>query len=158
MEFNVDLGSLRESFNAIENGFTEQTRPAAQAMAQVFYDDIRSNLAGRQNTGTLYKAIYQFYMDDVSDDTNANYRISWRTAGKGLGLAVAPHGHLVEFGYIQRYARYKNSHGDWVTDKRRPLDEPRYVRAHPFIRPALDKTDAAQDAGEAILFARFDND
>ena len=106
-------------------------RPAAQAGAQVFYDEVRSRVAAlgdkpeqaaaeagvRVGTGNLLRAIYQAYSEDKSVGGKKAYVISWRTgrAKKGAGgLTIAPHGHLVEFGHWRKYKVYKRN-GRWFT-------------------------------------------
>lgn len=106
-------------------------RPAAQAGAQVFYDEVRTRVAalgdapekaaaeaGMQvGSGRLYKAIYQGYSKDKSINGKSAYVISWRTGksteGSG-GLTTAPHGHLVELGHWRKYKVYKRG-GRWYT-------------------------------------------
>lgn len=64
-------------------------RPAAQAGAQVLYDETRLRVPVR--SGLLRSAIYQVFSQDNSDPTRATYHVSWNAR-------KAPHGHLVEFG------------------------------------------------------------
>lgn len=94
-------------------------RPAAQAAAQVFYEQVKRNVAGLGRvTGKLSDSIYQAYRDKESGHGKAVYHVSWN-------FTKAPHGHLVEYG-----------HGG-----KRPAP------AHPFLRPAYDQAkDAATNA------------
>lgn len=106
-------------------------RPAAQAGAQVFYDEVRTRVAAmgsgpekaaaeagiQVGTGNLLRSIYQAYSEDKSGPSKAAYVISWRTgkAKKGAGgLTIAPHGHLVELGHRRKYKVYKRG-GRWYT-------------------------------------------
>src|SRR3990172_5071097 len=84
-------------------------RPMAFAASDVLYKDVKRNVAaiGRQ-TGNLERAIYQAYSENSSGPGKATYHISWNAR-------KAPHGHLVEFGHIQRYASYVGSDGKWHT-------------------------------------------
>lgn len=49
----------------------------------------------------------------------------------------APHGHLVEFGHLQPFKVYKGADGQWYTSTTL-LDSPKFVPAHPFLRPAYE--------------------
>lgn len=112
-------------------------RPAAQAGAQVFYDEVRTRVASlgdkpeqaaaeagvRVGTGNLYRSIYQAHSDDKSINGKQAYVISWRTGRVKKdkrdqqvqgGLTIAPHGHLVEFGHWRKYKVYKRG-GRWYT-------------------------------------------
>lgn len=105
----------------------------AAAMARVLYDEVKINTAKLTNSGnprekgrepgTLDSAIYRVYSPEKSGDGFKTYRISWNHA-------VAPHGHLIEFG-----------------TSRAP--------AHPFIRPAFDHVHEAIKAGNARMAARL---
>lgn len=87
----------------------EAVRPSAQAGAQVFYDQVKTNVAGLgRKTGNLDSSIYQVYSQDGSSKLRAEYHISWNHK-------KAPHGHLVEFGHLQRYVTYIDRRGNWKT-------------------------------------------
>lgn len=106
-------------------------RPAAQAGAQVFYDEVRTRVAAlgdapekaaaeagvQVGTGNLLRSIYQAHSEDKSINGKSAYVISWRTGkskeGSG-GLTTAPHGHLVELGHWRKYKVYKRN-GRWFT-------------------------------------------
>lgn len=92
-------------------------RPAAQAGAQVLYDEVllrvpvstrvRTTKSGRIIApGALKASIYQVFSEDNSGHGRATYHVSWNAR-------KAPHGHLVENG-TSRSA------------------------AHPFLRPSYD--------------------
>lgn len=119
-------------------------RPAAQAGAQVFYDEVRTRVAAlgsspekaaaengiQVGTGTLLKAIYQAHSADKSVGGRSVYVISWRTgrARKGSGgLAVAPHGHLVEMGHWRYFKVYERG-GRWFTRARPDATGHRVIR------------------------------
>lgn len=112
----VDTSGLDEMLEIMGERSEEAVRPAAQAMAQVFYDEVKRNVAklGRV-TGNLESAIYQAFSNDRSGEGRATYHISWNHR-------KAPHGHLVEFGYMQRYKMYRDSEG----------------RIRPMVRPGMD--------------------
>jgi hypothetical protein len=109
----VDTLSLDALLNQLGDDLEAAVRPAAQAAAQVFYEEVRSNVRrlGRK-TGNLYNAIYQAFSPSNSGPGKATYHISWRTSGAGVR---APHGHLLEYDHIQRYANYIGRDGKWYT-------------------------------------------
>lgn len=163
-EFNALIKDLGE-------GVEHAIRPSAQAGAQVLYDAAKSNVAaiGRV-TGNLSSAIYQAYDQRASNTQQAFYQISWNAKR-------APHGHLVEFGHIKRYASYVGKDGKWHTSvkpemrgKKLPrgklsqavkdayfvqLKTPVQVAAKPFMRPAADQMDKAIAAVETEFFKRI---
>ena len=93
----VDLSGLESLFEELGDVADEVARPAAQAAAQVFYNEAKSNVTRiKRVSGNLADAIYQVFSQDNSGPGIATYHISWN-AGK------APHGGLVEYGHWQRY-------------------------------------------------------
>lgn len=142
----TELDALIDGLNA---DLQQAARPAAQAAAEVLYQAVRSNVAALgRNTGKLFDSIYQAYSPENSGDGRATYHISWRTGGAGVR---APHGHLVEFGHIQKYKAYIGRDGQWYTNKRAPLPAPVQIAARPFIRPAAALFPEAMKAAEAKL-------
>lgn len=120
-DFNKILLKLDKITNAAESA----VRPAAQAGAQVFYEEARVRCPvsdeahffyGKNSKrdgvkyffrpGNLRDSIYQFYNTKTSDKASANYSISWNHQ-------KAPYGYMVEHG-----------------TSRAP--------ANPFLRPAYD--------------------
>ncbi|WP_394488724.1 HK97 gp10 family phage protein [Roseateles sp. BYS96W] len=90
-------------------------RPAAQAAAQVLYDQVKLNVSRlRRVTGNLDRSIYQAFIDGDTTPGRASYRVSWNKT-------KAPHGFLVEFGYLQRYEIARDSRG----------------RMFPMVRPEM---------------------
>lgn len=150
VKIDVDLGDVIKGLEADYETLKGNARPAAQAMADVFYKEARANvLRLNQVTGNLYASIYQKYDDDESEDGIARYVVSWRTSG--ANLPRAPHGHLIEFGYVQTYARYYKD-GQFYTDKTKKLAQPRIVPAKPFMRNAYEQgLQMATEKGEALL-------
>ena len=126
-------------------------RPVAQAGAQVLYDRVHLNVAGMgAKTGNLKSAIYQAYMPEVSEDgKRALYRISWN-------VTKAPHGRLLEYGWLQRYKVYKGKNDQWYTLKKSPLPEPIQHPGKAFIRRAGAAEGEAIDAMKAELQKRLD--
>jgi HK97 gp10 family phage protein len=107
---------LNSALDDLAKGTAEQVRPAAQAGAQVLYEEVklRAPVAKKPmvrkgktiQPGALKASIYQVFSRANSGSDHATYHVSWNAKR-------APHGHLVEFG-----------------TSRAP--------AHPFLRPAYD--------------------
>lgn len=159
----VDLAGLNGALDAKAQQVQAAARPAAQAGAQVLYQAVLANVAALGSvTGNLRAAIYQVYSQDHSGPGRATYHISWNAR-------KAPHGHLVEWGYLQRYVYYKDRHGN-IRAKVRPGMEgkpkpgrrasraekdaywvtlpggPRQVPAKSFIRNAESQGEQARQA------------
>lgn len=133
----------------LERGLDKALRPAAQAGAQVLYDEARSrapvSAAGHWfygtsakalprgqkkaaaywfDAGSLQKAIYQKHVPEESDEGQQVYAVSWRYKGPG----AMPYGWMVEYGTSR-------------------------AAGHPFMRPAYDaKSAAALKESEKVLF------
>lgn len=103
----VDLSALR--LDTLADGAEAAVRPAAQAGSQVFYDEVKTKVrALGRKTGNLEQSIYQVFSQDNSVAGRAEYHVSWNRR-------KAPHGHLVEFGHMQRYVVYIDKRGQWKT-------------------------------------------
>lgn len=129
----VDLAGLKAQLDADMHTMGEAARPAAQAGAQVLYDEVKRNVARiKRKTGNLAASIYQAYSKDNSTPGGrATYHVSWNAKR-------APHGHLVEFGHLQRYEVTNDPKtGRFITHKDRPLATPKHIPGRPFIRPAI---------------------
>ena len=161
-KMTVNLSSFGQAMGKLAKGMDEAVRPAAQAGAQVLYDEVVKNVAAiGVKTGNLKRAIYQVYSGQNNNKKKALYYISWNTQ-------KAPHGWLVEYGHIQRYQAYQRKDGTWRTKVRpemrgKPKPEtknravldayyvlrkggPIQVPARSFIRNAVDKVPAAREA------------
>jgi HK97 gp10 family phage protein len=111
-----DTSALADGLDALGAAAEANSRPAAQAGAQVLYDEVvqrapvaKAPVKRKGKTiqpGALRRSIYQVFSADNSGQKRATYHVSWNAK-------KAPHGHLVEFG-----------------TSRAP--------AHPFLRPAFD--------------------
>lgn len=129
----LDLSSLDSAVDAQADKVQAAIRPAAQAGAQVMYDEVKSNVARIGiKTGNLASSIYQAYSKENSSPSVATYHVSWNAR-------KAPHGHLVEYGHVQKYRTVLNKKGQWITLKKHPLPAPKHVAARPFMRPAMAK-------------------
>lgn len=165
----VDLGAFNDMISELEEDIQAAVRPAAQAGAQVFYDAVVRNVnALGKKSGNLAGAIYQAYSEQNSGPGKATYHISWNAS-------KAPHGGLVEYGHIQRYAVNLAKDGKWYTlvkpsmrGKPKPKRNasqaekdayyilraggPRQIAAQPFIRPAFYRQGEAIAAVEKKFF------
>lgn len=130
-DVKFDEGGVMAALDKLGEGLKSHVRPAAQAGAQVFYDEVRRNVAEiGKVTGNLASSIYQVYSKDNSSEEQATYHISWNAK-------KAPHGHLVEFGHLQTRKVYVGSDGNWYTSKEKwPF--PVWVAPKSFIRSAYD--------------------
>lgn len=151
LTIGFDLGSIDAAVNAMQADVQAAVRPAAQAGAQVLYDEVQRNVAAiRRRSGNLARSIYQAHNKDGSGRGREVYHVSWNAR-------KAPHGHLVEFGHLQRFeVSFDKRTGRFITHKDRPLaGGPRQVAARPFIRPAIAaKRAAIVQAMEAEFWRR----
>jgi hypothetical protein len=167
MTIDVNMAGFDAMLDGIDDDINDAVRPAAQAAAQVLYEAALKNAKSNIKTGNLSRAIYQVYSKDNSGEGRATYHISWNAK-------IAPHGHLVEFGHIQRYAVRMAPNGQFYTlvrpsmrGKPKPrrsasqaqkdayyvtLATPRQVAAQPFIRPAQYRAGEAQAAAAAKFY------
>lgn len=172
LTISADMSGLNDLLDKLEGDVNAAVRPAAQAAAQVLYDRVRQNVAGLGRvTGNLAASIYQVYAADESDASKATYQISWNAR-------KAPHGHLVENGYLQRYEMgFVNGRfiGPLVRPEMRGKPRPGrrasqaqkdayfvpreggpvQVPAKAFVRGAQDAFSQAMDAAKAELLRRI---
>lgn len=136
LKIDCDFSGLDAELDKITDAVQEAVRPAAQAGAQVYYDEVRARVPisskphkwrGKvYQPGTLRAAIYQVYSKDNSTDDRATYHISWNHKKAG-------HGYWIEFGNRRQGPR-------------------------PFLRPAFDAVSmrAMQAADEALTLHVLD--
>jgi hypothetical protein len=172
MSMAADLTGLDALLNQLGDDVEAATRPAAQAGSQVIYDQVVANVAALgRSTGNLARSIYQAYSATNSAPGKATYQVSWNHR-------KAPHGHLVEWGYIRRYESYQDEQGNirmrvqpgmqGKPKPRRkasqaekdayyvPLDGgPVQVAGKAFVRRAESAFDRAYQAAEAELLRRI---
>lgn len=131
----TDTKGLAEYLDQLGEAAGEALRPAAQAATQVLYERVKLNVAalGRA-TGNLDSSIYQAFSPENSQHgERAEYHVSWNHS-------KAPHGHLVEYGYIQRYRYYQDNQG----------------RVRPMVRPGMDgRKPPGRHASEAAKAAYY---
>jgi hypothetical protein len=103
-------------------------RSIAVGMGEVLRDEAK--LLAPKESEALANSIYLAFKDGRSNESQVVYSVRWNHKS-------APHGHLIEFGHWQPYKVVKLPNGDWFTTKER-LPSPKFIAAHPFLRPALD--------------------
>ena len=76
----------------------------------MLYEAVKVNVSSIGSvTGNLGRAVYQAFSPEHSiDGVQAQYHVSWNAR-------KAPHGHLLERGWVQRYAVTIAKGGKWVT-------------------------------------------
>jgi HK97 gp10 family phage protein len=130
---SIDTAGVEGFLDDLLNDIDSAVRPAAQAGAQVIYDEAKRAVPVSQHAhwfygthdrylfkaGTLRDSIYQAFSADHSGVDRATYHISWN-------YRKCPYGFMVEFGTISAPAR-------------------------PFIRRAAEKGEQAMDAAEKKL-------
>jgi hypothetical protein len=125
--FDALGGPVRESLSRrmlVSGGVL--IRDAAASMARQ-----SANKEGVEARGLLASAMYLAYDTDAITSHSFTYKVSWNSR-------IAPHGHLIEFGHWLTHVVYKASNGEWYTVKDKPLREPIWVAARPFLRPTFD--------------------
>lgn len=163
----ADTSGLDDYLDALGDDVEAAVRPAAQAGAQVLYDQVKMNVAGLGKvTGNLDRSIYQKFSPEQSSEGKAAYNVSWNHT-------TAPHGHLVEYGYLQRYRYRPDGMGPMVRagmdGTKKPgrrasqaeknayyvtLPVPKQVPAKAFVRRAESAMEQAYKAAEEELFTR----
>jgi hypothetical protein len=112
--------ALVGQIEALDEKVKAAVRPAAQAGADVVYQAVRARAGQTKGgSGRLRAAIYQKFIPESSQPgAKATYYISWRRGGRknitAGGLATAPHGNLIEYGFWQRYVMVKNAQGQFI--------------------------------------------
>ena len=133
---SFDFSKINTKLDKITKAAESATHPAAQAGAQVFYEEVLQRVPvgtqvhstkGKKFTfqpGNLRAAIYQAFADDESGKGRAMYRVSWNKK-------KAFYGAFVEFG----------------TSK---------TAAQPFLRPSYDARRAqAVSAVKQVMAAQL---
>ena len=144
------IDGITDYLEQLGDGVKDAIRPVAQAGIQVIYERVKMNVAGMgRSSGNLDRAIYQAYMPEASTDgQSAYYRVSWN-------VIKAPHGRLLEWGWVQRYKAYFKD-GRWHTDKKSPLPNPIQRPGFAFIRRAQSAVPEAEAAMQKELLNRIE--
>jgi hypothetical protein len=150
MNVVVDLSAFDDVIDGVEGQLMANVRPAAQVGSEILYQAVLRNVnALGKKTGNLASSIYQAFSTDNSRPAgdgyaDATYHVSWNAT-------KAPHGHLVEFGHLQKFKVYVGKDGKWYTNKDAPLATPRQVGAKAFVRRAMSEFPRAEEAMAARL-------
>ncbi len=150
----ADPSAAEDALQQIGKKIQQAVRPAAHKAAELLYREVLRNVEHRptSKTGNLRNAIYHAFSEDNSDEHQATYHISWNHK-------KAPHGHLVEFGHLQRYqVMYDQRTGTFWTDKTRPLPQPKQVPAAPFVRPAAALMPKAAELAEEYILSQLEDE
>lgn len=123
LRLEFDMSGLTKDLDKLRDTVEQGIVPAVAAGAKVYYDEMKQRASAIGPV--LGESIYRRWNKDIQVPGRAQYRISWRkgsgkasikTAGDGeTGLPIAAHGQLIEYGYVQRYASYIGSDGNWYT-------------------------------------------
>lgn len=147
----VDTHRVKRKLRDIFEKGEQAVRPAAQAGAQVFYDEVVMRApvseaphffygkASKDGTRTIYpfqpgdlkRSVYQVFSKDNSTQSKATYHIAWNHQ-------EVPYGFMVEFGHIQTRKAYLGSDGFWYTSQALLEGGPKIVGPTPFLRPSFD--------------------
>lgn len=149
--FKLDTDKLKKQIDAEAAKVRAALSAIARGMSQVIYEAVVYNVTANvgEVTGNLKSSIYQAYSPERSNENKAVYRISWNKK-------TAPHGHLVEFGYVQIYQVVPNHRdGGWITLVDKKLDIAKHIPARPFLRPAMAHEDEAIERGKRVLYSRM---
>ena len=125
----------------------EVFRDTAKALAPIGNQGAEEGIS--PGPGSLRNAIYLAYREGASTDARVVYAVSWNSK-------IAPHGHWIEFGHWRVNELVPIGDGGlWIATEQR-LDNPVWVPAQPFMRPALEgRRDAAMQAASARARARL---
>lgn len=136
ISMSMDTRGINAKLDALAKAAKAAVRPAAQAGAQVLYEEVlrrvpvsdqEHSTKGKKQTfqpGNLRAAIYQAFAQDESTDGKATYRISWNKR-------KAFYGRFVEHGTSSMAAR-------------------------PFLRPSFDAMEQqARSAAQHVLKAQI---
>lgn len=113
---SVDLSSVLAGLDRLSGVSESLARSMAVAAGQAVRDEAKARAP--VDTGKLKGALYLAYSDRRSRESAVVYSVTWNSK-------KAPHGHLLEFGH-------------WQTHAGAPLAHPKWVPAHPFLRPAYE--------------------
>lgn len=140
VRFVGDLGAQLESF--AEEIEEVALRHGGGAAVEVLYNEMRVGASAPvERTGNLRNSIYRYLDKNASTPTRLVYYV-------GPNKRKAPHWHLIEFGHWMYYET-KVINGKFITFRNRPLPQPRWVPATPFIRPTFHaKIKQALEAGK----------
>ncbi len=125
---DVDVAGVLSGLSRLaDEQIVSVARSMGVAGGQVMRDEAK--LLAPVEDGVLRDSLYLAFKDGKSSQAHVVYSVTWNAR-------KAPHGHLLEFGHWQPYTVVKIN-GQFVTLKDKPLASPKWVPAHPFLRPAF---------------------
>lgn len=164
VSLKFDLDGITSQTDMLDEVIQGAIRSSAQAAAKVYYDEMKIRAAQSEKgtgKGLLARSIYQHYVkEDSVPGKLAVYHISWNK-GMGKQTPVAPHGNLIEYGWVQRYANYMDTTGRWWTAVRpekmgTPPPKRRAPQAEKDAYYVLRKNGPIQHAPRSFLRATYD--
>ena len=133
---DIDTTGLEAAIDKIEADVKKAIRPAAQAGAQVLYNEVKLNVSRIKSlTGNLNESIYQVFSQSKSVESGDGY--SKAVYEISYNHTKAPHGYLIEKGRLQRYKMTVYKDGSI-----RPMVRPS-MRGKPAPKPSASQ--AAKD-------------
>ena len=136
----VDVSGWEQGLAKLSDPSLRQSLARSMAVAggKVLRDEAKQ--LAPKDSGRLSVSIYLAFKDSESSPERVVYSVTWNKK-------LAPHGHLIEFGHWQTHVAYLKDDGTWTTDPNRKLRNPKWIAAHPFLRPASENaSQAAQTA------------
>lgn len=136
---DIDTTGLEAAIDKIEADVKKAIRPAAQAGAQVLYNEVKLNVSRIKSlTGNLNESIYQVFSQSKSVESGDGY--SKAVYEISYNHTKAPHGYLIEKGRLQRYRYYQNAQG----------------QVRPMVRPGMDgREKPSKRASQAVKDAYY---
>lgn len=146
--FSVEFDSnIKEKLDKFAGDLVnEALRPAAYAGVTVLYDEMRIRVPVGE--GLLKSAIYRWRDKDNIGEQAIFY--------VGVNKKKAPHWWWMEHGHYQYHTVIKLDSGEYITLKNKPLPQPKYIPAKPYIRPTVDaKMGEALEVAKTVLTERL---
>lgn len=143
---------LEQRLSQLERDVVEKVaRSSARAGALVIYDEIKIRATlFKEPTNTMYNAVYHWFDTKRSTETRKTYMV-------GINKRKAPHWHNVEYGHWRINVVFTDENTGALIALRKRLAAPKWVPAHPFLRPAWDaKRDDALRAMAVRASQRID--
>lgn len=160
LRLDFDPAGLIGALDDIAEEADIAARPAAQAAAQAFYEQVQASApvapGPHRDSGKVYPpgglkaSIYQAFSSDNSERGGRGYKVA--TYHVSWNHAKAPHGWWQDNGHWQRYVAVKDKNGDWHTVVRPELRE-EYARYIKMGRRA--RREAGLPSGKAAIARYF---
>lgn len=145
--------NIKEQLTAFVGRLNDDVfRPAAYAAVTVLYDELKLRTEGGQySEGDLNAAMYRWREKGDIGNKAIFYA--------GVNKRKAPHWWVVEHGHWQYFTVVKPETGPYagqfVTLKNKPLPQPKFVPAKPYLGPAADKLPEAMQVAMRVMKERL---